>query len=181
MGSLCYKRRARRRGCPSRYSALGADLFSTSRDDPEGLGSPVRTGGYDDRRIGWRRSAKVVLRRPLVMAYFCAHIPHERKLDPGFDFRKRFGAAASRRRDAVHRSRRRCGMSAQREMPPEPEHYLNRQRLAAILGMSVKTVDRWVLEGMPSETWGLRNRRFLYSEVRAWLACREPRREGDVR
>lgn len=54
----------------------------------------------------------------------------------------------------------------------EPERYVTRLELARLMGVSVKTVDRMVLEGMPSETWGLRSRRFLPSRALAWARTR---------
>src|SRR6267154_29927 len=40
-----------------------------------------------------------------------------------------------------------------------PERYVARAELAAIMGVSLATVDRMVAEGMPSVTWGRRTRR----------------------
>jgi predicted DNA-binding transcriptional regulator AlpA len=57
--------------------------------------------------------------------------------------------------------------------PPHSERYVKRPEVAAAMGVSVKTVDRWVASGMPSYTWGLRARRFLLSEVEIWAAERE--------
>lgn len=51
---------------------------------------------------------------------------------------------------------------------PEPERYMTRAQLAEHMGVSVATVDRWVADGMPSETWGLRARRFRPSSAIAW-------------
>lgn len=51
----------------------------------------------------------------------------------------------------------------------EPEPWLTRAELAQALHLHVTTIDRLVKEGMPSETWGLRSRRFLLSRVEAWL------------
>lgn len=48
------------------------------------------------------------------------------------------------------------------------ERYVDTRELAALLGVSERTVKRWVQEGAPSETWGLRARRFLPSAVIAW-------------
>jgi len=48
------------------------------------------------------------------------------------------------------------------------ERYVTRERLAELMGVSVKTVDRLVARGMPSETWGLRCRRFLPSVAMRW-------------
>ncbi len=48
------------------------------------------------------------------------------------------------------------------------ENYVSRERMAEIMDVSVKTIDRLVARGMPSETWGLRTRRFLPSVALAW-------------
>jgi len=56
---------------------------------------------------------------------------------------------------------------------PQTERYLTRAQLADLMGVSVKTVDRLVAEGMPSETWGLRSRRFLASRALAWARTRD--------
>lgn len=58
----------------------------------------------------------------------------------------------------------------------EDEKYVGRRELAVLLGLSIPTIDRWVKEGMPSETWGLRRRMFLPSRARAWAREREARR-----
>jgi hypothetical protein len=50
--------------------------------------------------------------------------------------------------------------------PPEP--YVDRKQLAKTMGVSVATIDRMVRAGMPSETWGLRTRRFRVSVAIAW-------------
>ena len=58
-----------------------------------------------------------------------------------------------------------------RQRPPgegehvERERYVRRGELAAIMGVSVTTVDRLVRAGMPSETWGLRERRLRASRA----------------
>lgn len=57
----------------------------------------------------------------------------------------------------------------------EPERYVSRVELAAIMGVSVTTVDRLVRAGMPSETWGLRARRFRPSRAVAWARGRTER------
>jgi phage terminase Nu1 subunit (DNA packaging protein) len=49
------------------------------------------------------------------------------------------------------------------------ERYVDARELAATLGVSATTVKRWVAAGAPSETWGMRVRRFRVSEVVAWL------------
>lgn len=50
----------------------------------------------------------------------------------------------------------------------EPEAYVSRAELARIMGVHVTTVDRMVRDGMPSETWGRRTRRFRPSLAMAW-------------
>jgi phage terminase Nu1 subunit (DNA packaging protein) len=52
------------------------------------------------------------------------------------------------------------------------ERYVSRVELAAIMGVSLATVDRMVAEGMPSVTWGRRTRRFRPSIVVAWAEDR---------
>jgi excisionase family DNA binding protein len=54
----------------------------------------------------------------------------------------------------------------------QTERYLTRAELAELMGVSVKTIDRLVAQGMPSETWGLRSRRFLASRALAWARTR---------
>lgn len=51
---------------------------------------------------------------------------------------------------------------------PEQERYVTRVRLAELMGVSTRTVDRLVARGMPSETWGLSARRFRPSVAIAW-------------
>lgn len=55
---------------------------------------------------------------------------------------------------------------------PEPERYVTRAELAHIMGVSIATVDRMVREGLPSETWGRRSRRFRPSVAIAWARMR---------
>ena len=43
------------------------------------------------------------------------------------------------------------------------------RKTASIMGVSVKSVDRWVREGMPSVTWGRRTRRFRPSVAIDWV------------
>ncbi|HEX4805719.1 MAG TPA: DUF3853 family protein [Conexibacter sp.] len=52
------------------------------------------------------------------------------------------------------------------------ERYVGRRELARLMGVSVTTVDRMVRAGMPSETWGMRARRFLPSEALTWAVQR---------
>jgi phage terminase Nu1 subunit (DNA packaging protein) len=59
------------------------------------------------------------------------------------------------------------------------EPYRTRAQMADLMGVSVKTIDRWVAVGMPSETWGLRSRRFLASRALAWAREQEHRDAGD--
>ena len=51
-------------------------------------------------------------------------------------------------------------------MTPEP--YIDARALAVTMGVSVATVTRWTRAGAPSETWGMRVRRYRLSEVVAW-------------
>jgi phage terminase Nu1 subunit (DNA packaging protein) len=51
---------------------------------------------------------------------------------------------------------------------PEQEEYVDRKALARMMGVSVRTVDRLVAQGMPSETWGRNVRRFKPSVALAW-------------
>jgi len=51
---------------------------------------------------------------------------------------------------------------------PEVERYVTRAELAKLMCVSVATVDRMVREGLPSETWGRRTRRFKPSVALAW-------------
>jgi hypothetical protein len=60
----------------------------------------------------------------------------------------------------------------------ELERYVDTPRIAEIMGVSERTIKRWVKEGMPSETWGMHCRRFLPSEVIAWASVRN---EGMIR
>jgi phage terminase Nu1 subunit (DNA packaging protein) len=49
------------------------------------------------------------------------------------------------------------------------EPYIDAQTLAELMGVSTRTVKRWVVLGCPSETWGMAHvRRFRASEVMAW-------------
>lgn len=57
-------------------------------------------------------------------------------------------------------------------MTVEGERYVGRHELAALMGVNVRTVDRMVRAGMPSENWGLRARRFRPSEALAWARAR---------
>lgn len=61
---------------------------------------------------------------------------------------------------------------------PEPEPYITRRELAALMGVHERTVDRMVKAGMPSESWGRRTRRFKASAAIAW--AREQGRRRDV-
>jgi phage terminase Nu1 subunit (DNA packaging protein) len=56
---------------------------------------------------------------------------------------------------------------------PSTEPYVDRKQLAKTMGVSVATIDRMVREGMPSETWGLRTRRFRVSAALAWAHTRK--------
>jgi hypothetical protein len=56
---------------------------------------------------------------------------------------------------------------------PVPERYVGRAELAAIMAVSLATIDRMVAEGMPSVTWGKRTRRFRPSAAISWASERE--------
>jgi phage terminase Nu1 subunit (DNA packaging protein) len=56
-----------------------------------------------------------------------------------------------------------------RETADRVEPYVDRRRMAEILGVSVATVDRLVAAGLPSERWGRRTRRFQPTCVVVWL------------
>ena len=56
------------------------------------------------------------------------------------------------------------------------EPYVDMKALGRTLGVSRSTIKRWVQEGMPSETWGLkRTRRFQPSRCIDWLHEEERR------
>jgi predicted DNA-binding transcriptional regulator AlpA len=56
------------------------------------------------------------------------------------------------------------------------ERYVDARELAALMGVSTRTIKRMVAEGMPSETWGMsRTRRFLPSVAMAWARERRSR------
>ena len=48
------------------------------------------------------------------------------------------------------------------------ERYVKADELAALMGVHVRTIKRMTAAGMPSETWGMRARRYLPSEAMAW-------------
>jgi phage terminase Nu1 subunit (DNA packaging protein) len=48
------------------------------------------------------------------------------------------------------------------------ERFVTAAELAREMGVSLRTVRRWTAEGMPSETWGMRVRRYRPSEAIAW-------------
>ncbi len=56
---------------------------------------------------------------------------------------------------------------------PEPERYVDKTELAQMMGVSVRTIERLVAAGMPSETWGVRARRFRPSIAIAWARARD--------
>lgn len=53
-----------------------------------------------------------------------------------------------------------------------PERYVDRRELATLMGVDVRTIDRMVRDGRPSESWGLRARRFRPSVALAWARTR---------
>jgi predicted DNA-binding transcriptional regulator AlpA len=52
------------------------------------------------------------------------------------------------------------------------ERFVSRREMAAIMAVSLATIDRMVAEGMPSVTWGRRTRRFRPSVAIDWAADR---------
>jgi phage terminase Nu1 subunit (DNA packaging protein) len=61
-----------------------------------------------------------------------------------------------------------------------PERYVTRRELARVMGISPRSVDALVADGMPSETWGMkRTRRFLPSQCVAWARARSSRLSAD--
>ena len=53
-----------------------------------------------------------------------------------------------------------------------PEPYVSPRELARIMGVSRSTIYRWLDQGLPSETWGLRTRKFKPSQAMAWAKAR---------
>jgi phage terminase Nu1 subunit (DNA packaging protein) len=58
---------------------------------------------------------------------------------------------------------------------PSTERYVTASELAELMGVSVRTVKAWTSQGLPSETWGMRARRYLPSEAIAWARGRAGR------
>jgi len=56
--------------------------------------------------------------------------------------------------------------------PDGQERYVTRRELADLMGLHVRTIDKMVQAGMPSETWGRRTRRFQASKAVAWARDR---------
>ena len=52
------------------------------------------------------------------------------------------------------------------------ERYVDRDELAKLMGVSPRTISRWLEQGMPSETWGIRTRRFMPSQCMQWVRHR---------
>jgi excisionase family DNA binding protein len=49
------------------------------------------------------------------------------------------------------------------------ERYISRRELATRLGIGLTSLDKLVKEkDLPSHDWGLRTRKFLWSEVQRW-------------
>ncbi len=57
------------------------------------------------------------------------------------------------------------------------EPFLTREQLAVTLQISISTVARWQLEGMPSIGRG-RSVRFILSQILDWLGTAPPRGSG---
>jgi hypothetical protein len=80
--------------------------------------------------------------------------------------------ARSRSFTAMAANRLRVTSSSAPAHPPV-ERYVSRSELAAIMNVSLATIDRMVAEGMPSVTWGRRTRRFRASAAISWALERE--------
>ena len=61
------------------------------------------------------------------------------------------------------------------------ERYIDARELAEAMGVSLSTITRWTRAGAPSETWGIRVRRYRLSEVEAWLRERAATLNRDPR
>jgi hypothetical protein len=60
---------------------------------------------------------------------------------------------------------------------PPSERYVTSRELAALMGVSARTIRRFTAAGMPSENWGMaRTRRYLPSEAVAWARARQSHR-----
>lgn len=59
------------------------------------------------------------------------------------------------------------------------EPYLKATELAHVMGVSLRVVEQWTAEGMPSETWGMRVRRYRASEAMAWVRGRSQVESGE--
>ncbi len=64
---------------------------------------------------------------------------------------------------------------------PSSERYVKAGELAELMGVSVRTINRWVTEGMPSEDWGIsRTRRYVPSQSIEWAHARSTRDKWSV-
>jgi phage terminase Nu1 subunit (DNA packaging protein) len=54
----------------------------------------------------------------------------------------------------------------------QSERYVDARELARLMDVSLTTVKRWTAEGMPSQSWGLRVRRYRPSEAITWASRR---------
>lgn len=61
------------------------------------------------------------------------------------------------------------------------ERWVDARELAGLMSVSLSTVKRWTAEGMPSESWGLRVRRYRLSEALRWAAQRSSLAAGERR
>ena len=60
------------------------------------------------------------------------------------------------------------------QVPAPAERYVRARELADLMGVSTKTIERFVALGMPSESWGMsRTRRYLPSQCIAWAQARD--------
>lgn len=59
------------------------------------------------------------------------------------------------------------------QLRPGPEPYCSRMEIAKLMGVSERTIDRWAREGAPHQTWGMRTKKFRFSEVEQWAKIRK--------
>lgn len=58
------------------------------------------------------------------------------------------------------------------ELRPEQQRFIDAHELAELMGVSERTIARMVREGMPSELWGRRVRRFYAPACIEWARQR---------
>ena len=177
--AVCYMRRIgggrgkdRPSTCPWR---LERRFILVAPRDVGSLEKPIKTAISGTHHWQRRRVMRLDARERGLMAFVYADLHAGRKREIQTASLHCISVLRIRNR-ASGPSRKRRTMSSDHPFGAAPEPYLTAARLASILAVSPKTIGRWVNEGMPSETWGLRARRFQLSRVREWLTEREQRR-----